>query len=243
MKIYTVIRKGEGHPVYCEDYLYTANIGGSYGVYAISDGCSSGKESHFASALVGKILKKIINQIAGSNFLTIQKDLGIQDLGKYILKSLFQELAELKEKLSLNQDEMLATLVLMVYDMGKNAAFIIAIGDGVVVIDGDIHSIDQNNQPDYLAYHLEQDFENWFKNQKNTFLVDKPKEISICSDGIETFRSAKNDLPENFSPLDYLLFDNFLENNPQMLSRKCNILQTKHACLPYDDVSIIRIKF
>jgi hypothetical protein len=59
MKIYPLLRKGEMHPVFCEDFLVNLDIDHYFYMGAVLDGCSPATDSHFASTLLGKILKKI----------------------------------------------------------------------------------------------------------------------------------------------------------------------------------------
>jgi hypothetical protein len=241
MKIYTGIRKGELHPVFCEDFWIYNSLDSTYFLVAVLDGCSSGIDSHFASALMGKVLTKIGKTLPYQVENVFQKP--TQEVAKIILKQLITELKETRNRLLLDRDEMLATAVVLLYNQREKEAFIICIGDGFVAIDGQLHEIDQNNQPDYLAYHLEDDFETWFANQKHIFVVKNPQEISLSTDGIDTFRSYQTDLPEGFSAIDFLLFDNSFENNDNMLKRKLTILEKKYGFQPADDVSIVRIKF
>ena len=60
MNAYSVIRKGEDHPVFCEDFM-SINNSGRYFIGVVFDGCSSGSDSHFASSLFGKIFNQITN--------------------------------------------------------------------------------------------------------------------------------------------------------------------------------------
>jgi Protein phosphatase 2C len=208
------------------------------------DGCSSGKDSHFASALMGKILQKLGQIIPHQDFYKAQKEtLQPEILGKWLLENLFFEMQTIRNQLLLDRLEMLATLVLLVYQKNQKSAWLIVIGDGFIQINEEIIEIDQDNRPDYLAYHLGEGFENWFAGQKNIFRVDNPQNLSICSDGIDTFQTIKTDINEDFNPINYLLKDNTFENLPNMLNRKFNILQKQYGYQPADDVSVIRISF
>lgn len=219
-------------------------MGESYYLGAVLDGCSSGEDSHFASALMGKLLKKIGKGISQEeNLLFESPPLTAEKIAIKVLKKLFWELRDVRKQLGLTNAEILSTLVLLVYDENKKQAYIIAIGDGMIAIDGEVHEIDQDNMPDYMAYHLNHSFDQWQQKQEHIFRIDNPKEIGISTDGIDTFRTHKTDNPEGFSPIDFLLLDNTLENTQNMLNRKVNILQTKYGYLPADDISIIRVKF
>jgi len=244
MKIYSVVKKGELHPVYCEDFLVSTYVGECYYLGAVLDGCSSGEDSHFASALMGKLLKKIGKDISQQERLLFENPpLSAEDIAIKMLKKMFWELRDARKHLGLTNVEILSTLILMVYDENQKQAFIIAIGDGMVAIDGKVTEIDQDNMPDYMAYHLNHSFDQWFQKQEHIYRVNNPQEISIATDGVDTFRSHKTDNPADFNPVDFLLLDNSLDTTQNMLTRKTNILHKKYGYLPADDISIIRVKF
>ncbi|MEL6697808.1 MAG: hypothetical protein AAFP89_16320 [Bacteroidota bacterium] len=54
MQIHQTVRLGHFHPVYCEDALWTDEIQDEIYLAAVMDGCTMGKESHFAASLVVK---------------------------------------------------------------------------------------------------------------------------------------------------------------------------------------------
>jgi hypothetical protein len=243
MKIYTLLRKGENHPVFCEDFLITHRIEGEFFFGAVSDGCSSGVDSHFASALQGKVLKKILHDLPFRYTQAQLQNFDAEALLRLILSELLLQLKSIRNQLGLIMHELLATLILLIYNEKTQKGIIAAIGDGFVRINDHIHEIDQQNRPDYLGYHLEDNFEEWLGALENKILFESPQEIAIASDGVATFQTLKTDLPENLNPLLYLLEDDSMAQVPQMLTRKFNILNTQHGYRPYDDVSIIRVKF
>ncbi len=244
MKIYSTLKKGELHPIYCEDFLISTFMGESYYLGAVLDGCSSGEDSHFASALMGKLLKKISKGISQEERLLFESPpLSAEKIAVRVLQKLFWELRDTRKNLELANTEILSTLILLIYDENLKQAYIISIGDGIIAIDGKITEIDQENMPDYMAYHLNHSFDQWQQKQEHIFKVDNPKDISISTDGIDTFRTHKTDNPAGFNPIEFLLLDNSLENTQNMLTRKVNILHKKYGYLPADDLSILRIKF
>jgi hypothetical protein len=46
-----------------------------------------------------------------------------------------------------------------VFDTDAGAGQVMVIGDGLVSIDGQLTEYEQDNRPDYLGYHLGEDFE------------------------------------------------------------------------------------
>ncbi|MCU0445987.1 MAG: protein phosphatase 2C domain-containing protein [Microscillaceae bacterium] len=243
MQIYTLVRRGELHSVHCEDFLVSLDIDRNFYVGAVFDGCSSAVDSHFASALLGKILKKNCQTLPYQSFYQFGgSGLASADLGKWLLRQIFEDLQAARNQWLLDKLEMLATMILLVYHKTHKKAWAMALGDGVIKYDAQIYELDQNNRPDYVAYHLGEDFEEWFAQQTQVFELENPQDISICSDGIATFQSLKTDIAADFDPITYLLTDSFLAQHANMLTRKCNILQKQYGFLPADDVSIIRLR-
>ncbi len=240
MKIHTVIRKGSEHRVFCEDYLWTLESERFIGA-AILDGCSTGTESHFASALFGKALKSQFN------FFCDQSLSGsAENTMKHILHLAISNVNIVRAQLQLGIGELLATVIFALYEKKTKRLHVIVIGDGVVVVNGEEHIIDQNNMPDYVSYHIERlvhkiEFEKWFEEFKNKFIFEDVNDFSICSDGILSFKTTKETTEEKVNPLEFLTKDSFLINNISMLARKCNILENKHGMVHQDDLSIIRI--
>jgi len=58
MQIYSVLKLGQFHPIFCEDFTFHSQLNEDWVMIAVMDGCSSGINSHFTSTLFGKILKK-----------------------------------------------------------------------------------------------------------------------------------------------------------------------------------------
>lgn len=241
MKIYSLIRKGEGHQVFCEDFLLINTLNNQFLWGAIADGCSSGKDSHFASAFLLKLLRKNAQEV----LLKADNKEDDELLGmnaKKILLLTFQDMKDLKKQMVLQTEEMLATLLFFIYDFVHNRLWAIVVGDGLFYVDGIWHEVDQNNQPDYWAYHLKEDFEDWFKKQKNIYEIPAPKKFAIASDGIFSFQGARSPEEQKIAPASYFLEDEQFLAQPNMLGRKFNILYSQHGLQPYDDVSIVLVK-
>ncbi len=240
---YTLIRKGVFHPVFCEDFLINEPLTKGYQVGAVMDGCSSGIASHFASALLGKLLKKYLHQLAAVHEDYLAQQPTAAKLSKWLLEKIFIDLRHTQQQLELEEKELLSTLNLMIYDAHREEVFIHLTGDGCVAVNDTFKSIDQNNTPDYLAYHLSKDFEAWYTTQSNFFTVRSPRNVAIASDGVESFRTALTDTPEELDiPIFFMIEESFakMEN---MLVRKFNILDKKYGFQAADDVSIVRWRF
>lgn len=238
--IHTLLKRGSSHKDFCEDFL-CLHSDNEHIIGAIFDGCSSGKDSHFASVLYTKAMNKAYKSaiFAGNTPAEIIKS---------ILKSTIAEVSQIKKNLELETNELLTTILLVVVDIKNELTEIVSIGDGFIMINGTDYLIDQDNRPDYASYYLDklsdiEYFNYWFE-QLDKFSATAINDISIASDGILTFQKngilADTD-KMNINPTDYLLKDTYLIKNRSMLRRKCNILKNKHSLENYDDISIIRI--
>lgn len=243
MQVYTLIRKGDYHPVFCEDYIFQKELAPHYHIAAVMDGCSSGRDSHFASALLGKLVQKTVDNLAFSPRLDEQPS--ARELNRWIMEEVFMGLKEMRKQLSLTTLEILSTLLLCVYDRSQKQAFVHVIGDGFVAVDGVVHELDQQNRPRYMAYYLEEAFDDWYAGQNQFFSLDQPQDLSISTDGVESFRSVRPELmkEENMDPIKLLLCDTNLAHMPNMLTRKFNILEKRYTCHPGDDLGIVRMRF
>jgi len=102
------------------------------------DGCSTAMESQFASALTGKILRKIALGKGYEEMYRKDKKNTIAEELKDILKQLFNETTVIKNALLLDEKELLTTLVILLYDQKENQGIVLCIGDGLVCINGKI---------------------------------------------------------------------------------------------------------
>jgi hypothetical protein len=234
--IYTLLHIGESHENFCEDFLITEELINDRLLLAVMDGCTMGKESSFASMLVGKILRKIVKE---RFFLNLSEATLIEEQ-KAILKPLFEHLRESKNLLLLDKEEMLTTLILMIVDVKKLEGEVIIIGDGCVCIDSKITEFEQDNKPDYLGYHLGENFEEWFLKQTQHLGFQNFTDISISTDGIWSFSDKIKNQPE-FEPIKYLLIDKSNQENKGMLVNKLRRLTDELDNKPLDDLAIIRL--
>lgn len=236
MTISKHITKGEDHKVFCEDFLIDLQLNTEYRLFGVFDGCSSGINSHFASSLFGNSITATCKNID----LFKETDILLNNiLWESILK-----INEVAKTLKLTVNELLSTIILALFDEESKTCSIISIGDGLISIDYNITKIEQNNTPDYLAYHLKEltDFEKYevYINKQFIFKNIPYQDITISTDGIFSFTSVNNQITEN-EIINYFVKDEFLKNNQAMLSRKHNILKSKYNAINYDDLAIIRI--
>lgn len=241
MKLYQHTQKGLYHADHNEDFLVSEKLNGQIHAIAVMDGCSAGRESYFASTLIGKILRKAINEIAYKAFAEKRK-LNIKQLIGKIMELLFLELKELKNKLMLNKYELLSTIIIGVVDAEAKTAEVLTVGDGLVSCNGELFEYDQNNKPDYLGYHLDMTFKDWYDQQSQRLSLENVKDLSIATDGILSFQNVKEEKTKNTEikrPIEYLL-NNLEYNKEEYMLRKKIMNMGKDGIKPMDDVAIIR---
>lgn len=243
MKIYSALQIGDYHINHCEDYLFIADMGSDQILCAVMDGCTNGTDSYFASTLVGKILRKIAIEHSYKGFYNselVSND--IEKSLKSILKELFKELRIAKNQLLLERNELLTTLIILLVDQKMNKGLVMVIGDGLVSINGQVMEFDQDNKPDYLGFHISDDFDKWYDNQKQKMFFDNIQDISIATDGIYMFEKVINvENEDSINALEYLILDTSEVEREEMLSFKLKKLEHTFGLKPTDDLALIRI--
>lgn len=242
MNIYSVLQIGDYHINHCEDFLITKKIGSNKILCAVMDGCSTAMESQFASALFGKILRKICIEKGYKELYEPDKNSDPEEDLKAVLKDLFKELTTVKNHLMLDEKELLTTLIVLLYNSKKDEGIIMCIGDGFISVNGKATEFERDYKPDYLAYHLKEDFEEWYGNQTQKIRFTKLKDVSIATDGISSFTpNKKTNHNEKINPTDYLLYDKNNVESEEMLSLKLKKIEHHYGMKPTDDLAIIRI--
>lgn len=242
LKFYTSLNIGEFHTLYCEDFLVNEPIATHQRLIAVIDGCTMGTESVFASILYGKTLRAIAKRKFYHEFVS-SVDLDIRQKLKEIFKELIIDLKQIKNQLDLTTHELLATLILGIIDIPTATAEFITIGDGLIYHDGKSIVYDQNDKPDYLGYHLHKDFDLWYDSQQQTLSISRFKNLSICTDGIFSFKNLKNkdDQKSEQEIIEYFLFDVQFREYDNFLERKVKNLKNEMNHIVTDDLAIIRI--
>lgn len=243
MKIYQYSQIGTFHTNYNEDFLVTCEIGENQVLIAVMDGCSMGTESHFAATLIGKLLRKISKEIYYKSFLQ-RTEQSLERLLKTVLNTLFIELQEIKNTLILEREELLSTLILGVINTEIKTAEIIAIGDGLVCYNGELTEYEQDNQPDYLGYHLHRNFEKWYREQTQKMSLKNIKDLTISTDGIFTFSPFSNHKFPTISTetiIDLLFVNSQYSEVETMLKKQVFELEKSYGLKPTDDLTMIRI--
>lgn len=243
MKIYSTLNIGEFHTNHCEDFLVSEQTGSNEILVAVLDGCTMGEESVFASILYGKILRNIAKSKYYQEFST-QNPIELKVKLKEIVKELIEVTKQTKNNLGLETNELLSTVILGLINTDSSKAEFITIGDGLIYLDGKIIEYEQNDKPDYIGYHLSENFEEWYNQQKQFLSIDKFKNLSICTDGIYTFKNLSNKLDQKKEEeiIHFLLEDETQIETDNFLERKIRNLKEKQNHVVTDDLAIIRIK-
>lgn len=243
MKIYSAIQIGDYHQNNCEDHLYIGEYGKNKILCAVMDGCTTALESHFASGLVRKILKKICIEKGYKEFIEQNVvQLNTEENLKSILRNLLNELKIIKNQLMLDSKELLTTLIIMLIDKDNEQGIVLVIGDGFVNINGKITEFEQDNKPDYLGFHLSEDFETFYNSQKQKIEFNKIIDLSISTDGIFTFEKLiPKKIKEEINVIEFLTSEKTNSEKDEMLNLKLKILENEFGLKPTDDFSIIRI--
>jgi len=114
-------------------------------------------------------------------------------------------------------------------------------GDGVLAVNEQLIIIEQNDKPDYLAYHLNKSFEEWSSQHIKTYSFQEVNNLAISTDGVLSFARNSTESVEGIDALDFLMLNTDFQQQDNMLDRKCLYLQQEYALIPNDDVAIIRI--
>ena len=244
MKIFQLNKTGKPHDTHTEDYVLVENISHDWIIAAVFDGCSSGEESFFASALYGKLIRKSCKLLPQLG--KIRPEFNLQEIdasyiGKFILNQLFDDLKKAHHLLGTELTDILSTIILLVYNRSSRSAWVNISGDGFIIHNKEIKEIDQNNIPDYMAYHLDIEFDQWINAFSKSFSFENQSDISISTDGISKFYSITEKRQRSIDPVQYLLIDTTWKDSDDMLEKKFKVLREEHGLLPYDDLGIVRI--
>jgi hypothetical protein len=243
MRIYKTLNIGDFHTNNCEDFLVDEQIATNEKLIAVLDGCTMGTESVFASILYGKILRNISKKEFYKEFVT-NEPLDLKSKLKEVIKQLIKETKSIKSQLGLDTNELLSTLIIGIINTKESKAEFLAIGDGLICKDGEIIEYEQDDKPDYLGYHLADDFDKWYDSQNQKLSVSSFKDLSICTDGIYTFKNLENKAKQKSEDdiIQHLLIDSENSEFDNFLDRKIRFLKDKWNHTVTDDLAIIRIK-
>ncbi|WP_405204994.1 protein phosphatase 2C domain-containing protein [Aquimarina sp. LLG6339-5] len=242
MKIYSALKIGNFHTNYCEDFLIKEQLSSNRFMIAVMDGCTMGKESVFASILIGKILRNVAKEKFYTDFIESDSSELVLCL-KEILQKLFNQLKVFKNSLGIETEELLSTLIIGIVDKKTSTGEFLTIGDGLICFDNNVVEYEQNDKPDYLGYHLNEDFNSWYLLQKQRLSIKSFKDLSICTDGIFSFKNFKNKKHQKkeMEIIQFLLKDKAGIEYDHFLEKKIQDLEIRMDQILTDDLAIIRI--
>lgn len=241
MKIYSTLQIGTYHTLHCEDDLLATPIGDGKLLCAVMDGCTMGTDSHLPSTLTAKTLRKIARAQYYKAF-TEQSNPEAGLLLEETMRQLFDHWRHLKNYLQLERNETLNTLLLAIIDEKAACVEGICIGDGLVCLDGRVTEFDQDNTPDYLGYHLYNDFDLWYSHHKQRFSKSGIRSCSLATDGIFTFsRYDALQYPGSGNVFNFLLEDTYGKSHEGMLDRKVTEIAMEWGLKPTDDLAVVRV--
>lgn len=162
-------------------------------------------------------------------------------IGSFLLGQLFQDVKKMKKSLFLEIEEVLSTILLLVYNKEDRSAWINISGDGIVACNGEFEEIDQKNIPDYMGYHLEMKFDEWYHNHTKTMEFDQVSDLSISTDGLSKIGPNLIRNPKPLDPVQHFLIDRPKGLPNQALQQEYIKLMESKDFIPYDDISVIRI--
>lgn len=242
MKVESLLRRGNMHSEYCEDAIFHTTINDEWIIGSVMDGCSSAKESYFASILFSKLIKKACKSLPiFSQFQTGLEfsELSPKYLGEYILNQVRKDIKTARKQIQLDKIEILSTLLIVVANIKTRQAWVNVSGDGYIEIDNNLIEIDQNNIPDYLGYHIDMPFKEWLNNHSKSYEFKEFSQLSIATDGIDKFMDRVGTFPKNINSPNILLSVN--SKNRLNLDAAMAVLEYEHKLSPFDDIGIIRI--
>lgn len=237
------LQRGDFHDIHCEDFLISEQLTTSTQLIAVMDGCTMGQESAFASLLIGKLLRKQAKEMF---FLDFKKpeDKPLSTVLRQLVHDLFQTLKSVQNEQLLEEQELLSTLILGVVNVEKYKAEILVFGDGLVYVDGAKHEFDQGDKPDYMGYHLKEEFESWFKSLNQNVTASNFSDLSICTDGIYSFKNYTDKtktLPID-TTIEFLLKDDTAFDGPNFFRKKVEKLNREFNQTLTDDIAVIRLR-
>lgn len=222
MLVHTLIKKGFDHLAYCEDAVYFREESEDLYYAAVFDGCSTGKDSHFASSLFKKLFIKALRDFSSL---------------KTILHHMHMMLGNQKILLGLEDLELVTTFIICKIQKieGTWYAYVMYMGDGTIYIDSESIVLESpDNKPDYLAYHLNRSFEDVYRRVHIKSFPIREK-FAIATDGLSSFKS-KTKREEDVTK--QLIESNKFLNSEACLARRYNLL-LKEDFRNDDDLGIV----
>ena len=244
MLVRTFKRIGTHHINNCEDAVGEYQIGQNRTIALVADGCSMGNEAHFASELFNKSIRNIAKSEFYKEFASSQEK-PLKDLLKDTTQQLHKSLNKISQEVGLELHDLLTTLIFAIVDGESKEYAYVVIGDGLVVVDDSIKEFNQQNKPDYFAYHLGEDFDNWFNKLDTVYTGKLEKYIGLATDGIFTFADGLNRRLEGQAQerIIYKVMQSKDTGSPKDLQNKVDQIENENQLRATDDIGLAKIIF
>ena len=232
---------GFSHVNFCEDSVYAEESSINRIVCGVFDGCSSGRDSHFVSSLITKILRKSIEDIEYGEFRS-GEFLEPKSFCKELIRLIFQELKLINNNLRLKYDELLSTILIGVYDKSSMILRVERVGDGLIKINDKIIEFYEDHKSDYIGYHLSLNFDSFYDTKVKKYEYDKVNGFALSTHGIFSFRVlgiSDKKTPSNQEIIKYLLSDREYRSSPNWLKNKLDFLKDRYRLNNVDDLGLV----
>lgn len=209
----------------CEDSLWYKETD-EYIIGVVSDGCSSGIKSAFASQLICYAVEDLCKK--GYDHVTYED----------FVYCLMCRIKDVCKAIGIDPySNMLATALLFSYEKETKILKVRCFGDGVFYVNGQEYEIDQHNMPDYIGYYINSSYTDIidYIRKYETDEFHAVENFHICSDGIHSFGRSPVSDPTDIEPIKLLLEYGASSNH---LIRKFNILKNNSFFI-MDDLTII----
>ncbi len=257
MYIKSILKRGKEHANFCQDAIFHYE-NEEILVACVCDGCSEVEDSHFASNLFVKVLKKELIELLNKESQRTQsllnsdhyceEELETVEFSENILYSFFQKTLKIKQELSLTANDLSSTFIFMFYNKKKDEGIIYMFGDGVLQINEEYIIIDHDNKPRYFTLDWQEltgdiiPFTAFIKQYPQKWKFSNLQNVVISTDGILTFQN--NNINPDYA-IDFLITDETL-NGKSIISQK-SFYDKKYNVLTFngwshnDDLGLIRI--
>lgn len=184
----------------------------------VCDGCGESKYSEFGASLMGVMLVNFLRFCENFNEIGKLLEKEFDYCFKTLQNILYFEVTTEQEKISFTKEFLLSTNLFCI--LVKNKIIIGNCGDGVIIVNKNIVTIDQDGKPEYIAYksipkealETQPSSLNFFNIQTyDQFDVDS---IVIATDGIQPI-------------IDNNMFEQIYGTKKRQLQRKFNVWQNE----------------
>lgn len=235
---YILNKRADTHPDFCEDaYFYTERDG--WIIAAVFDGCSSGINSHSASQIHSYLMRASLRYAWNSwhQIMNVAEYPPTKVINRLCAR-MWEGLQETISVISLEELEVLSTIVVAMYHVRRKYLVVKFIGDGSLLVNEVMHRVESvDNAPRYLSYLTKEEATHeYIAESYPEFVYTNVDRWSITTDGIDQMKHPHKSLEEC---IHFLLEDKSLMPSEAMLRRKINILH-KEGMVLNDDLTIIR---